>query len=254
MQAWSESGNCELVAEQLSVYPGEVIQLRDTCLRLTAVLIGLLDHMSADQASMDSDTSELKRKLRRLEIMIRCGLNDDNATLTMVSGIGAKWARKLALAGISDIEELAQTEAEAITTLGGISQSRAEKWIEEASIQLKSEEFFVATDSARHVLVRQTNIDFSVDVYRLKRSWQLEVLPLETPLEFIVKGGSDPHRIDTSMMPWRCDCADHAKGHECKHLIAVRRWHKDTLVLSMDAALLQQESARGINLKKWWAQ
>jgi uncharacterized Zn finger protein len=52
---------------------------------------------------------------------------------------------------------------------------------------------------------------------------------------------------------WSCDCADRAKGHECKHLIAVRRWKGDVVIQSVDNALLHDTHGTEINLQAWWS-
>ena len=56
---------------------------------------------------------------------------------------------------------------------------------------------------------------------RVRRSLSLHVEKL-TDREYVVTGGREPHTVDTSQIPWRCDCRDAAfrPDARCKHMLA----------------------------------
>jgi helicase len=253
MLAWAEAGDAEVVADQLSCYPNEVTRLRESTLRLLSGLRGLLKETRSDDSHSGRDSSYLDKKIARLELMIVAGLDEDAATLTLVPGIGKTWARRLVQNDILDIEMLAQAEVDQLLSMGSLSARRAEVWIAKASELLSSDDLLDATDSGATVRVQATQIELPVDVYRLKRSWQLRVDAAEEPETFRVTGGSDPHVVRGMSGAWTCDCADRAKGHECKHLIAVRRWKGDAVIQSVDNALLHVAPGTEINLQSWWS-
>ena len=253
MLAWTETGDANVVADQLSCYPNEVTRLRDSTLRLLSGLRALLKETASDDSLSGRDSSYLDKKIARLELMIVAGLDEDAATLTLVPGIGKTWARRLVENDILDIEMLAQAEVDQLLSTGSLSARRAEAWITKASELLSSDDLWAATDSGATVRVQATQIELPVDVYRLKRSWQLRVEAADEPETFRVTGGSDPHVVRGMSGAWSCDCADRAKGHECKHLIAVRRWKGDVVIQSVDNALLHDTHGTEINLQAWWS-
>ena len=61
----------------------------------------------------------------------------------------------------------------------------------------------------------------SVDPGRTRKALRLHVEPFDD-IEYIVTGGRQPHRVDTSEIPWTCDCMDAAfrPDARCKHMLA----------------------------------
>ena len=253
MLAWSEVGDAEQVAGQLTCYPNEVTRLRDSTLRLLSGMRALLKESASEESLSGSDSSYLDKKIARLELMIAAGLDEDAATMTLVPGIGRTWARRFVENGVLDIEMLAQADVSQLVLTGPLSSHRAEAWIAKASELLSSDDLWAATDYGALVRVHTAQIEIPVDVYRLKRSWQLRVERSIEPDTFRVTGGSDPHLVRGMPGAWSCDCADRAKGHECKHLIAVRRWNGDAAIRTVDQALLGNSSSADINLRQWWS-
>lgn len=59
------------------------------------------------------------------------------------------------------------------------------------------------------------------DPARVRRSLSLHVEQLGGS-EYVVTGGREPHVVDTSGVPWECDCADaRFNPGPCKHTTAV---------------------------------
>ncbi|MFC5601323.1 DEAD/DEAH box helicase [Deinococcus cellulosilyticus] len=75
---------------------------------------------------------EVQRKTRVLALMVRHGLTDEHATLTLIPGIGGVHARTLLERGITDIESLALSDP-ARWAGEGIRLERAERWVELAA-------------------------------------------------------------------------------------------------------------------------
>jgi len=254
LHEWTESGDVEQVANKCCTYPGEVTQLRDSTIRLLSALSGLVTQLRGEGAEVSANLDQVTKQIERLSLMVSMGLNDDNATLTQVAGIGASWAKKLNAGGVTDLDCLAQSDAETLVGLGRISQGRAEAWIRAASDLVKSEEHFAAVASTRKARVDRRVIEAHVDIYRLKRSWQLRVTTGGRKTELHVTGGADPHHLWLARSGWQCDCLDQQRGNECKHLIAVRRWQRDPAILALDENLLHCHPAVGVSLKQWWSQ
>lgn len=250
---WTDGKSVDLVAQKMSCYPNEVNRLKESSLRMLAALRSVLKESTNDESMMLLDKRYLDKKVARLELMVIAGLNEDASTLTMVPGIGKIWAAKLVDIGVLDIEMLAQSSTDDLLKAGNISAKRAEEWISVASELLSSEDLTVASDFGHFVKIESSQIHLPVDVYRLKRSWQLRVEEATEPHTYLVTGGSDSHLVKQISENLSCDCPDRAKGHECKHLIAVRRWKNDPVIADIDQSFLKQNSGSEINLRSWWS-
>lgn len=251
--AWTDSGDAQHVAQALCCYPSEVMRLKDMTLRLLSALRAILKLPQDDGGLTAIRAQGLDQKVARLELMVAAGLDEEAATLTLVSGIGKKWARRLKEAGVGDIEALAQADVSTLLGLGSLSPRRAVQWIEVATTLLSSDALWAPLDVASRVGVQHTPIPLGIDVYRLKRSWQLEAFAMSQPDTFAVRGGADPHRVQRTAAAWCCDCLDYGKGHECKHILATKRLLRDPVVLQADQALQAQPKDERIDLQAWWA-
>jgi helicase len=262
LSTWTSTGSVEEVARQHHTYPGEIRRLQESCLRTLSTVIALIDLPSADEQGSDGSLccpvpattrDWLSKKVRRLTMMVEAGLDHSAVSLTLVSGIGKSWALRLVDAGIHDLEELAQSDPEQLVLLGRISTKRATQWIQEAASLLSSETLYAHQESETRARVCPGSQELDLEVYRLKRSWSLTVKPLDIPDTFLVTGGLDPHRVSLSGGKKSCDCFDFAKGHVCKHLIAVRRQLADFDVLQADEALRSSSQGSTFNLSSLWS-
>ena len=251
--AWTEMESEDEVAENMSCYSNDVTRIKESTLRMLTAIKAVVKASKGDEEMLGIDHSHLDKKITLLELMVRAGLNEEASTLTLVPGIGKAWATKMVAIGITDLELLAQSSSETLIELGNLSKKRAEEWIANASQLLSSDDLRVISDTAEYIQVDTTDINLPVDVYRLKRSWQLQVVATAEPDTFQVSGGTDPHLVRETRNSWSCDCLDRASGHECKHLIAVRRWLQDPIILDVDKTLLQQTQLHEVNLRTWWS-
>lgn len=251
--AWTEMESADEVAENMSCYPNDVTRIKESTLRMLSAIKAVVKASKGDEEMLGIDHSHLDKKIALLELMVRTGLNEEASTLTLVPGIGKAWAAKMVTVGITDLELLAQSSSETLIELGNLSKKRAEEWIENASQLLSSDDLRIISDTADYIQVDMTDINLPVDVYRLKRSWQLQVVATADPDTLQVSGGTDPHLVRETPNSWSCDCLDRASGHECKHLIAVRRWLHDPIILDVDKTLLQQTQLHEVNLRTWWS-
>ena len=251
--AWTEMESADEVAESMSCYSNDVTRVKESALRMLSAIRAVLKSAKGDEDMLGIDHLHLDKKITQLELMVRSGLNEEASTLTLVPGIGKAWALKMVAIGITDLELLAQSSSDTLIELGNLSKKRAEEWIENASQLLSSDDLRIAADTADYIQVDTTSLNLPVDIYRLKRSWQLQVVATTEPDTFQVSGGADPHLVRETTNSWSCDCLDRASGHECKHLIAVRRWQQDPLILDVDKALLQQTQLHEVNLRTWWS-
>jgi helicase len=251
---WTQTGDEHEVARQLSCYVSEVSRLRDSSIRLLTVIQDLLKVPCDNDPSQAIHAKAAAAKAARVQLMIAGGVDQDAATLTLVPGIGKTWARRLVEAGLAHIEDLAQADEADIVALGGVSAKRAQSWIESASQLLGSDQIWSPVDIAEHVKATQVVEPLGFDVYRLRRSWSLHVSQLPQGDAFAITGGTEPHVVRVLSAGSCCDCADHAKGHTCKHLLAVRRHRGDADVLRVDRLLGLGSQSPGVDLRQWWAQ
>jgi len=251
--AWTEMESADEVAEIMSCYPNDVTRIKESALRMLTAIKAVVKNSKGDEEMLGIDYAHLDKKITLLELMVRSGLNEEASTLTLVPGIGKAWATKLVAIGITDLELLAQSSSETLIRLGNLRKKRSEEWIENASQLLSSDDLRVISDTTDFIQVDTTGINLPVDVYRLKRSWQLQVVATAEPDTFQVSGGADPHLVRETPSSLSCDCLDRASGHECKHLIAVRRWQGDPMILDVDKTLLQQTQVHEVNLRTWWS-
>ena len=222
---WTELGDIERTAAELECYPYELQRLQESMERLllaASCVQHLLEdgHNGKDTEDVSDGDSRQMRSIAVLQQMIHCGLGEQAASLTLVPGIGAKWARKLIAAGISDLPRLARATPYQLVQVGGVSEERASKWIHSAKGMepLHASVSSETTDCIRAELSAWT---FPVDPYRLRRALDLKV-EIRTSSNWLVTGGLEPHHVDSPQGNLLCDCPDHAKGHECKHILAVK--------------------------------
>lgn len=71
--------------------------------------------------------------------MILHGVDEQSAKLTFIPGIGPKWLRKLMNDGIKSLPDLAAKSPTQLQQLRGLSQNRAENWINAAHDLLDSD-------------------------------------------------------------------------------------------------------------------
>ena len=212
--------NSDLACEMHGCYPFEGERLRESMVRLLQALgdlAGILEGENKDQ---------WLTRIRCLTVMIEGGMNQEAATLALVDGIGAKTATKLLHSGVKDIEDLALLEAEELSIVSGASLSRATKWVNQACDLVKTHGAYFFRENAIQSDPSALRTDSKVDLYRLRRALSLRVAS-ESTGSWVVSGGSENRRVKRTKDNLICDCPDHAKGHECKHILAVRLKQKD---------------------------
>lgn len=225
---WCETGDEEQTGQRWGCYPAQVRGLREEVRRVLAALAALSE-------------GDLQERVRALDAMLTAGLDAEAVSLTQLPGLGPVLARRLVAMGISEVEALAEADADELAAVRGVSRARAQAWIE-ASLSLSAWRF---RDEAPCVSPRPHGWPEGVDPYRLRRALDLEVVSRGSWLE--VRGGSEPRRVEGEA----CDCPDHAAGHLCKHLLAARlhRGHAATRAL---VERLSQADAGGLDLMSLW--
>ena len=166
----------------------------------------------------DNGVPTIPQKLTALHTMLMGGFDEHLVTLTTIEGIGVKWARNLATAGLNDIEDLALSDPELLAQLPGLSLSRATRWIEEAEVKVSRVSAFAYCDRIPPATLATLPVGWTQNPYRLRRATTLE-LQYQSSSEALVRGGLEPHQLHFRDSQWRCDCADAYRGNHCKHLI-----------------------------------
>ena len=182
--------------------------------------------------------------------MVAHGVDEQTVTLTYVSGIGGTLARRLRDAGIEDIEDLAQADSKDVAQVRGVSESRAARWIEEAAQIMTNRSAFSLREFGASGRSTLSTLDLLVDPYRLRRA--LDLMVRRQSDEYLVSGGLEPHRVESASSGLRCDCPDFEKGHECKHVLAVRLSQNDSELLPIVERLSEESSAVDFDLIQLW--
>src|SRR5262249_23639126 len=136
---WTRTGDAEGVAKRGGCYPFELGRL---CESLTRLLLAMKAVAAPEVAPSEgdgmggrppSDEVPVGERVAVLQRMVADGLDEEAATLTLVGGIGGTLAGRLRQAGITDVEALAQADACELKGVKGLSESRARRWIEQAT-------------------------------------------------------------------------------------------------------------------------
>lgn len=234
IRSWTRTNDLTEVSEIYGCYPFEVASLKDSLQRLLLAMAAVFKPDDSDKEDFEwADNKEitLYERISALQKMVSAGLDETSVTLTLVNGIGAKWARKLQRCGVTDVEDLALSDPEELLALSGISKKRACQWITEAEQLTKSHSALCFTEVAPFVNPSFGEWPKEVEPYRLRRALDLKVKKLGGT--FRVTGGLDPHQVEWSEESCRCDCADFAKGHLCKHILATKINQGETEILRL---------------------
>jgi helicase len=251
---WTRSGDTETLAEENGCYPFEITRLVESMDRLlmAAGAVHKLYHSTSQPVDGGPEESDyLDPGIGLLRQMVINGVEDSAAALTLIDGIGSKWARKLVASGICDLHQLASSPPARITKLGGVSEKRATLWIENAG-KLLSDPFphSLPTD-APFIQTGPTSMEGGVDPYRLRRALELSVISVSRQ-KWTVSGGLEPHQIEEGDAGLLCDCLDHKKGNLCKHALAVRIQQQDPLVASALEQLAHATETDSLDLFILW--
>jgi helicase len=253
-RASTRLGDAELVGNAFDCYPFEVRRLAESLERILSAAVAILSTPTEDEPEDEVlllGAPDLAARVKALQSMVSHGLDEEVITLTYVQGVGGTLARRLKEAGISDIEELADAESRQLAKIRGISLKRARLWIREAGRILKHRSAFSLKERDQAAAPVVVGWPKEVDPYRLRRSLDLNVVRHGGGWQ--VTGGLEPHTVH---MPAKgvptCDCQDFEKGHQCKHLMAVRRQRKDPALLKLIRGLDEHFTDEGLDLFQLW--
>lgn len=258
-RAWTRVGCAETVADDFGCYAFEVRRLSESLERILTAAVAVVtppkkkDEEASDTSPSDSDLDDepqLAERVRALAAMVGHGVDEQAVTLTYLDGIGGKLARRLREAGFQDIEDLAQADCDALAEVRGVSKTRAARWIEEATDKIRARSAFSLREVGGTSRTSTAACDLTVDPYRLRRAMDLDVRGQSD--SFIVSGGLEPHRVAVEPGRLRCDCADFAKGNECKHVLAVRLSRKDGELLPIVERLSTESGSAELDLFHLW--
>jgi helicase len=251
---WTRLGDASAVADHHGCYPFEVIRLQESVARLLVAMselsVALTDSQPVARSAHDDEPSR-HETIAALLRMVSGGLDERTVTLTYVAGIGPRTARSLRDVGIRDIEDLAAADVDDVAPrVPRVSSTRLSGWIEEASRLVKTRSAFRLRETGTPVLVPLSSWPSQIDPYRLRRALDLEVVS-SAPRQWSVAGGLEPHRVSAAHEEVSCDCADAAKGHRCKHVLAVALHVGDSTLRHL-ANRLTAGSAGTLDLTALW--
>lgn len=235
---WTELGDEEEVAKVADCYPFEVQRLIDNATRQLRALHDVENvlHPPPDKTAdiLPADILPLRERISALLFLVQSGLPSPAASLASIKGIGPKLARSLHQHGICDIEDLANTDAEDAATIQGLSQNRAQLWINAAEQLLPLRPTCLYREERRKLAAAKTTSRHT-DLYRARRALDLNVQQLSIN-HYRVTGGTEPHLVEQHDQKPQCDCMDFTKGNLCKHLIAVQLHQKQDLIRGTESA------------------
>lgn len=241
----------ENICTQLDVYPHDAQVLRENLVRL---LQASADLHAAVAPEIEPEQERLREllcgpsltsRLSRLALQLEHGLAGDAVLLTLVPGCGGRLARRLADAGISDLEDLCNESPESLAGIRGIGLKRANAWIEVAERLIKEIEpdrRLIPACKPRS-LAAPSSWPTNIDPGRLQRASALKVEG--GPRSWWVSGGAEEHCVQGDV----CDCADfsqHAPDWWCKHRLAVRLANKEPALTALAKQLTLLKRPQGL--------
>ena len=239
---WTVFGDMELVAEEDGCYPFEIYLMIESVDRLLLAACSVQKMLDQKKNMTESETDveaiEASPSMIRIELlrqMLLTGLEKEQASLTLINGLGTTMITRLLEFGINNLNDLKEANSVHLGTVKGLSEKRAKRWIEDArEVQIK-----IPPDIAAYRLNSvASEISLSVDPYRLRRALNLEVKFLKSG-EWRVDGGSEPRQVTKINNGYKCSCPDFSKGNHCKHIMAVQLEMKDP-ELSASAKKIKQ--------------
>jgi helicase len=250
-RTWTRTGDGAITADTHGCYAFDVERLHDSLQRLLAAMVDLWSVSQAEELPPSEGPSLLER-IRVLEKMVACGLDEQSVTLTLVPGLGAKLARQLKEAGIQDVEDLALADPSDLLAVPGIGPKRATSWITAAEDMVDGHlSAFRYREEATDNRVQRSNWPPDIDPYRLRRALDLKVVGQDGNL-FRVVGGLDPHLVWFHQGGFVCDCPD-SKRHTCKHILQVRLFRGDAQLRRLADSLATETSSDTLDIHSlWW--
>jgi len=238
LRRWTRLGDEAAAAESIGVMPHEIEEARKEAVRMLQAMAAIFESrrkLVEVGAQSDLDVTN-PDKARALSAMVCAGLDDEQATLALISGVGPVMARRLATAGVNDIEELALADIDAVAAVPGISEKRARKWIDAAGDYVRDGGALRYKELCRaggNSAANEKLMFHGVDHSRWLRAQSLEVAQ-SSEAAWVVSGGNEPHTVSRIGSVYRCDCKDRTRGNVCKHEIAVRHLIRDSEVPRFD--------------------
>lgn len=257
---WTRVGDAEAVAEDFGCYPFELRRLTESLVRILTACVAIMTPPKSETEIEEpvpllADEPTLAERVRALLAMVSYGIDEEAVTLTFLNGVGGTLARHLQAHGIGDIEALAESEAEELNDVRGVSLRRAEAWIAQAVDTIGTRSALALRETGARIQPLSSDWPEQVDPYRLRRAQELSVRSRGSR-RYGVTGGLEPHRV--SLPPEgapRCDCADFAKGNVCKHILAVRLYRGDRSLKHLVERMGNAPSnLEGLDLFQLWFQ
>lgn len=256
VRAWTRLGDADLVAVEYGCYAFEVLRLAESIERLLIAMRAV--HCDPEAAKQpddtvvgESNTVQLGAMLQALASMVRAGLDETAVSLTLIKGIGTTLARRLKAAGITDVEALGLAEVADVAQIRGVSEQRAQRWISVAESLTDSHSAYHFRDAGPRVNLLPPGWPAEIDPYRLRRALDLTVSGPDGAI-YGVSGGLEPHRVMFGEDGPVCDCADAARQHVCKHVIAVRLRRGDLGLKQLVEQLEQGNAGEQLDLFVLW--
>jgi helicase len=252
IREWTRRGDGERVAEVMACYPFEIHRLRETMDRLLTGMLAVIDpEEPAGQEAAVEEEATVRERLTALQRMVDAGLDEEAVTLTLIPGIGPRWAQRLRSVGVADIEGLAQASPEALAGVRGLKRDRASRWIEQAAGLLSKRSGYWFREVGPAARVVSSVFPAEVDPYRLRRALDLTVNGGDGG-DYCVSGGLEPHRVLMREGTFLCDCPDYSDGVVCKHVLAVRLRRGDPELSRLACELRSGAEDTGLDLFRLW--
>lgn len=252
---WTLLGDKDLVAEEDGCYPFEIQRLLESSDRLllaSGSIQKMLDEKNQVPEPNHSphENSPSWVKIELIRQMLLNGIEQEAAGLTLIEGLGPVMVRRLLKEEIQCIEDLADADIRQLSSIKGLSEKRARKWIEEAK---KSKDKVPAEWKNCLIQSFAAEMELSVDPYRLRRALYLEV-NLEQERLWNVRGGSEPRLVSAYDQHYKCNCPDYAKGNHCKHIMAVQLDQKDPELTQTLEVIMASKHHSQLELYGLWYQ
>jgi len=182
---------------------------------------------------------DLGELAKRIQLMIRYGYSGENLEMLLLPHIGVKRLKKLVVKDLVKIKGLGKKQVLEIIEKA--------KELCQKGIKFKTP---IIEYSLTNYAINKFYLE-GVDIYRLKRSFELEVLPMGN--YWIVKGGGNEHIVKKEETKFICDCKDFERistqNKQCKHILAVRRYVEDENILKIIKRIREIRKEKNIRYK-----
>lgn len=235
----TEGADIDELADKFDVFAADIRMLQESVVR---ILMGVTAITSAIDKSENGEEYVAEQKKNAAYVpnlssmlanMLQYEINSKLVSLTRITGVGGKTAKRLAAAGYETLQSIADADPDILSNIPGVGKKLAAAIVKQAPELLEDESERIYCEEPYSYTTETRSVKTTIDPYRLRRSLELSIKGSDGP-KHCVTGGREDHIVVARKGEFRCDCMDFEKnGGSCKHILCVKRSLNDPLVCRM---------------------